>query len=144
MTCTLNVRRETMKHGKIATAGTAKPPFHADHVGSFLRPQALIDARINRQAGTIDAVALRAVEDDAIRDIAAYQESLGLKAITDGEFRRTFFHTDFLLQLDGIEEQGGMEVQFQNAIGKDVHFAPPKMVVSGKIKHAKPIQRADY
>jgi 5-methyltetrahydropteroyltriglutamate--homocysteine methyltransferase len=123
---------------------SSKPPFHADHVGSFLRPKALIDARADKAAGKIDAAALRAVEDAAIRDVVAFQEGVGLKAISDGEFRRTFFHTDFLLQLDGIEEQGGMEVQFHNAIGKDVHFAPPKMVVTGKIKHAKPIQRADY
>ncbi len=122
----------------------SKPPFRADHVGSFLRPKSLIDARDKFQRGEIDAAALRAVEDEAIRDVVAFQEGVGLKAITDGEYRRKFFHTDFLLQLDGIEEQGGMEVQFQNAIGKDVHFAPPKMVVTGKIKHAKPIQRADY
>jgi len=121
-----------------------KPPFHADHVGSFLRPAELIAARDAYAAGTIDAATLRAAEDVAIRDVVAFQEGVGLKAISDGEFRRKFFHTDFLLQLDGIEEQGGMEVQFQNAIGKDVHFAPPKMVVSGKIAHAKPIQRADY
>ncbi|MCW2336518.1 5-methyltetrahydropteroyltriglutamate--homocysteine methyltransferase [Sphingobium sp. B2D3A] len=123
---------------------TSKPPFRADHVGSFLRPQALIEARHDHAAGKIDAAALRAIEDKAIADVVAFQESVGVKAVTDGEFRRKFFHTDFLLQLDGIEEQGGMEVQFQNAIGKDVHFAPPKMVVTGKIAHAKPIQRADY
>jgi len=122
----------------------AKPPFHADHVGSFLRPKALIDARDAFARGETDRAALRAAEDAAIRDVVAFQEGLGLKAITDGEYRRKFFHTDFLLQLDGIEEQGGMEVQFQNAIGKDVHFAPPKMVVTGKIKHSRPIQRADY
>jgi 5-methyltetrahydropteroyltriglutamate--homocysteine methyltransferase len=123
---------------------TSKPPFHADHVGSFLRPKSVLDARDAFAAGKIDKAALRAVEDEAIKGVAKWQEDLGLKAITDGEYRRKFFHTDFLLQLDGIEEQGGMEVQFQNAIGKDVHFAPPKMVVTGKIKHAKPIQRADY
>lgn len=122
----------------------AKPPFHADHVGSFLRPKALIDARSAFARGEIDRAALRAVEDEAIRDVVAFQEGLGLKAITDGEYRRTFFHTDFLMQLDGIEEQGGMEMSFHNAAGKDVHFAPPKMVVSGKIGHAHPIQRADY
>jgi len=132
-------------HGSLGdTIMTTKPPFHADHVGSFLRPKALIDARARKAEGSIDAAALRAVEDEAIRDVVAYQESLGLQAISDGEFRRTFFHTDFLLQLDGIEEEGGMEVQFHNAIGKDVHFAPPKMVVTGKIRHARPIQRADY
>ncbi len=123
---------------------TSKPPFHADHVGSFLRPKSVLDARDAFATGKIDKAALRAVEDEAIKGVAKWQEDLGLKAITDGEYRRKFFHTDFLLQLDGIEEQGGMEVQFQNAIGKDVHFAPPKMVVTGKIKHAKPIQRADY
>lgn len=122
----------------------SKPPFRAEHVGSFLRPQTLIEARNDHAAGKIDAAALRAIEDKAIRDVVAFQESVGIKAITDGEFRRKFFHTDFLLQLDGIEEQGGMEVAFHNAAGKDVHFAPPKMVVSGKIAHAKPIQRADY
>jgi 5-methyltetrahydropteroyltriglutamate--homocysteine methyltransferase len=123
---------------------TSKPPFHADHVGSFLRPKALLDAREAFAAGSIDKAKLRAVEDDAIKTVVEFQEGLGLKSITDGEYRRKFFHTDFLLQLDGIEEHGGMEVQFQNAVGKDVHFAPPKMVVTGKIKHAKPIQRADY
>lgn len=122
----------------------AKPPFHADHVGSFLRPKTLIDARDAFARGEMDRAALRAAEDDAIRDVVAFQEGLGLKAITDGEYRRKFFHTDFLLQLDGIEEQGGMEVSFHNAAGKDVHFAPPKMVVTGKIGHAHPIQRADY
>jgi len=121
-----------------------KPPFKADHVGSFLRPKALLDARQAFADGTLDAAGLRAVEDSAIRDVVKFQEELGLKAITDGEFRRTFFHTDFLLQLDGIEEQGGMEVAFKHAQGKDVNFAPPKMVVTGKVKHAKPIQLADF
>jgi len=121
-----------------------KPPFRAEHVGSFLRPAKLIDARNDHATGEIDAAALRAIEDEAIRDVVAFQESVGVKAVTDGEFRRKFFHTDFLLQLDGIEEHGGMEVAFHNAAGKDVHFAPPKMVVTGKIGHAKPIQRADY
>ncbi len=123
---------------------SSTPPFRADHVGSFLRPKSVLDARDAFAAGTLDKAGLRAFEDAAIRDVVKWQESLGLKAITDGEYRRKFFHTDFLLQLDGIEEQGGMEVQFQNAVGKEVHFAPPKMVVTGKIKHAKPIQRADY
>ena len=83
------------------------PPFRADHVGSFLRPKALIDARAAFKAGSIDAAALRAVEDEAIRGVVKFQEELGLQGITDGEFRRTYFHTDFLLQLDGVEEAGG-------------------------------------
>jgi 5-methyltetrahydropteroyltriglutamate--homocysteine methyltransferase len=127
-----------------STPSRTVPPFRADHVGSFLRPAALLEARNRFHAGEIDAAALRAVEDEAILGVVQFQEKLGFKAITDGEYRRKFFHTDFLLQLDGIEEQGGMEVAFKHAAGKDVNFAPPKMVVTGKVKHAKPIQLADY
>ena len=123
---------------------TTKLPSRADHVGSFLRPQSVIEARDRIAWGDIDAAALRAVEDEAIAELVTWQESLGLKAITDGEFRRYFFHTDFLLQLAGVEEHGGIAKAFKNDTGKDVHFAPPKMVVSGKIAHVKPIQLADY
>jgi len=119
-------------------------PSRADHVGSFLRPSELVAAREAYAAGTIDAAALREAEDAAIRGIVAWQEGLGLKAIADGEFRRTFFHTDFLLQLDGVSQEGGMEVAFHNAAGKDVHFAPPRIVVEGKVRHGKPIQKADF
>ena len=126
------------------TGAAAKPPFRAEHVGSFLRPAELLAAREQRQRGEIDAAALRAVEDEAIRGVVKFQEDLGLESITDGEFRRTFFHTDFLLQLDGIEERGGMEVAFQHAAGKEINYAPPKMIVTGKVRHAKPIQLADY
>lgn len=120
------------------------PPFRADHVGSFLRPKALIDARERRRAGEIDDAALRAVEDEAIRDIVRFQEELGFKGITDGEFRRTYFHTDFLLQLDGVVEQGGTQVKFHQHGGKELDYAPPVMVVDGKVRHSRPIQRRDY
>lgn len=121
-----------------------KLPSRADHVGSFLRPRSVIEAREHRAAGNIDYTELRAIEDKAIADLVKWQESLGLKAITDGEFRRYFFHTDFLLQLDGVEERGGLKKAFKNDAGKDVQFAPPVMVVTGKIAHKKPIQLADY
>ena len=81
----------------------AKPPFRADHVGSFLRPKKLLDARDQFAKGAIDADALRAAEDDAIRDIVKYQEDLGLHGITDGEFRRNLWHADFLSQFQGIK-----------------------------------------
>jgi 5-methyltetrahydropteroyltriglutamate--homocysteine methyltransferase len=123
---------------------TFKLPSRADHVGSFLRPQAVIEARAARAAGTLDAAGLRQVEDAAIAELVAWEEGLGLKAITDGEFRRYFFHTDFLLQLAGVEERGGMAKAFKNDAGKDVQFAPPVMVVNGKVAHKAPIQRADY
>ena len=76
------------------------PPFRADHVGSFLRPKELLDAREQCQSGAISKTALRQVEDRAIRDVVKFQEDLGLVGITDGEFRRTFFHIDFLEQLE--------------------------------------------
>jgi len=123
---------------------TFKLPSRADHVGSFLRPAQLLEARDGRAEGTVDPDTLRQVEDAAIAELVQWQESLGLKAITDGEFRRYFFHTDFLLQLSGVKEKGGLEKAFHNAAGKDVHFAPPVMVVTDKVEHAKPIQRADF
>lgn len=123
---------------------TFKLPSRADHVGSFLRPQSVIEAREAFAAGTIDKAALREVEDQAIAELVRWQESLGLKAITDGEYRRKFFHTDFLLQLSGVEETGGIKKAFKNDKGVDVEFAPPKMIITGKVEHVKPIQRADY
>jgi 5-methyltetrahydropteroyltriglutamate--homocysteine methyltransferase len=119
------------------------PPFRADHVGSFLRPRALLDAREKRAKGEIDAAALRAVEDAAIRDVVKFQEDLGLRGITDGEFRRTYFHIDFLTQLDGVETKGGIAISFHSNAG-NVDFAPPVMHVTTKVRHSKPIQRRDF
>ncbi len=121
-----------------------KLPSRADHVGSFLRPRSVIEAREHRAAGNIDYSELRSIEDKAIAELVEWEQGLGLKAITDGEFRRYFFHTDFLLQLAGVEERGGLKKAFKNDAGKDVQFAPPVMVVTGKIEHVKPIQLADY
>ncbi|TIX48815.1 5-methyltetrahydropteroyltriglutamate--homocysteine S-methyltransferase [Alteraurantiacibacter aquimixticola] len=121
-----------------------KLPSRADHVGSFLRPREVIEARQHRAADNISYADLRAIEDAAIAELVSWQQDLGLKAITDGEFRRYFFHTDFLLQLAGVEERGGLKKAFKNDAGKDVSFAPPVMVVTGKIAHQKPIQLADY
>ena len=80
-----------------------KPPFRADHVGSLLRPPALREARAARAAGTMTADALRAIEDAAIRDAIAEQKAIGLQAVTDGEYRRAFWHFDFLAKLGGVE-----------------------------------------
>jgi 5-methyltetrahydropteroyltriglutamate--homocysteine methyltransferase len=119
------------------------PPFRADHVGSFLRPKELLDARERQRKGEISRAQLREVEDRAIRDVVRFQEDLGLQGITDGEYRRTYFHIDFLEQLDGIETSGGIQVKFHSAAG-DVDFAPPVLKVTGKVRHAKPIQLADF
>ncbi len=79
------------------------PPFRADHVGSILRSGALKDAREKFYTGKIDAAALKAVEDVEIKKIITKQEEVGLEAITDGEYRRSWWHMDFLGELDGVE-----------------------------------------
>jgi 5-methyltetrahydropteroyltriglutamate--homocysteine methyltransferase len=81
-----------------------KPPFRADHVGSLLRPAALHEARARRAKGEITADALKEVEDREIARVIKKQEEVGLEAITDGEFRRSWWHLDFLWGLDGAEK----------------------------------------
>ncbi len=119
------------------------PPFRADHVGSFLRPKELLDARDKAQKGAITKAQLREVADKAIRDIVKFQEDLGLQGITDGEFRRTYFHIDFLERLQGVETRAGIGASFHGKAG-DVAFAPPVMHVTGKVRHGEPIQVADF
>jgi 5-methyltetrahydropteroyltriglutamate--homocysteine methyltransferase len=80
------------------------PPFRADHVGSLLRPAALKQARAQFAKGEIDAAALKVVEDREIERVIGKQEEVGLPSITDGEFRRSWWHLDFLWGLDGIEK----------------------------------------
>jgi 5-methyltetrahydropteroyltriglutamate--homocysteine methyltransferase len=80
-----------------------KPPFRADHVGSLLRPAALKEARARRSKGEITAAELKAVEDREIGAVIKKQEEVGLQSITDGEFRRSWWHLDFLWGLDGVE-----------------------------------------
>ncbi len=102
------------------TARTA-PPFRADHVGSLLRPAAVKEARIKRAKGEIDASALRAIEDREIEAVIRRQEDVGLKAVTDGEFRRAFWQIDFLERLDGVESyEGERKVKFQGPQPKPI------------------------
>src|SRR5499427_9658729 len=79
------------------------PPFRADHVGSLLRPAALKEARARRAKGEISADELTAIEDREVARIIGKQEQVGLQSITDGEFRRSWWHLDFLWGLDGVE-----------------------------------------
>ena len=109
------------------------PPFRADHVGSLLRPANLLEARKSFADGDIDADALRAVEDGAIRDAVALQEDLGFQSATDGEFRRTSWHMDFIYQLGGIsktDEQ--LQVAFKNAEGT-TSFTSAALRVDGPV-----------
>jgi 5-methyltetrahydropteroyltriglutamate--homocysteine methyltransferase len=116
-------------------------PAHYDHVGSFLRPKFLLEAREQKAKGSITAEQLRLVEDKAIAEIVKFQEDVGLKSITDGEFRRTYFHLDFLEQLGGVKV-GEVTIGI-GADGKE-HLMPPAIHVVDKVTHAKQIQLADY
>ncbi len=110
------------------------PPFRADHVGSLLRPPALLDARARFAADEIDAQRLRAVEDAAIADIVAMQAQVGLQSATDGEFRRTTWHMDFIYQLGGISKApGNLAVQFRNAEGV-IEWTPAALHIGSKLK----------
>jgi 5-methyltetrahydropteroyltriglutamate--homocysteine methyltransferase len=117
------------------------PPFRADHVGSFLRPKFLLEAREQTAAGQLSRQALREVEDRAIAEIVKFQQDVGLRSITDGEFRRTYFHIDFLEQLGGVKAD--IPVTVRKPDGTE-ELAPPVMRVVDKVRHVKDIQRADF
>jgi methionine synthase II (cobalamin-independent) len=116
------------------------PPFRADHVGSLLRPERLLKAREDHAAGRIDADELRAVEDEEIRDVVRMQEDVGLQSATDGEFRRTSWHMDFIYQLGGVRQVEGetLHVQFRNEEG-EYDYAPPAMKVAERVTLPKTI-----
>jgi len=110
------------------------PPFRADHVGSLLRPPELLQAREDHAAGRVDDDELRAVEDAAIRDVVKLQRDVGLRTVTDGEFRRASWHMDFIYSLDGVSKviDETLHVQFRNEQGT-IEFAPPSLHVDGRI-----------
>jgi len=125
-------------------AFNGKPPFRADHVGSLLRTDAVKDAREQRRKGEIGAEELREVENREIEKAIKLQEDLGLDAITDGEYRRAFFHVDFLENLKGVAVKGGMPVKFHTSKGEDREFAPPRLEVVGRLERVRPIAVDDY
>ena len=115
------------------TGRRTTPPFRADHVGSLLRPPSLLEARAAFEAGRIDADALRAVEDEAIRNAVAMQREVGLQSATDGEFRRATWHMDFIYQLGGVEHAAGdLKVQFRNEAGT-VEWTPAALHIGEKV-----------
>jgi 5-methyltetrahydropteroyltriglutamate--homocysteine methyltransferase len=114
------------------------PPFRADHVGSLLRPPQLASARALFREGRIDADALRATEDDAVRHVIALQREAGLRTVTDGELRRSSWHMDFIYQLGGIAKGEPMSVRFRG-MDREVEYRPPSAVVAGKITLDRPI-----
>jgi 5-methyltetrahydropteroyltriglutamate--homocysteine methyltransferase len=116
-----------------------KPPYRADQVGSLLRPAELANARKQWKQGALSAEQLKEIEDRAIREVVRKQEEIGLQAVTDGEFRRDWWHLDFLEQLDGVKtivnpgpKFGGTEEQ------------PPIATVAGKVGCSKPIMAEHF
>jgi 5-methyltetrahydropteroyltriglutamate--homocysteine methyltransferase len=115
------------------------PPFRADQVGSLLRPPSLIAAREQRKREQISAVELKKHEDDAIRDVVARQESIGLIGVTDGEFRREWWHLDFLRLLEGVTLAEGPGPKFGGA-----ETQPLIATVTGKVRCREPIMTEDF
>jgi 5-methyltetrahydropteroyltriglutamate--homocysteine methyltransferase len=120
-----------------------KLPFRADHVGSLLRTPEVKENRLKWKNGEISAEELREIENIGIAETIKKLESTGMKSITDGEFRRDYFHLDFLKELDGVSVTGGIDANPNAKVAED-GFTPPKLSVTGKLAHAKDIQVADF
>ncbi|MGZ4762410.1 MAG: 5-methyltetrahydropteroyltriglutamate--homocysteine S-methyltransferase, partial [Ilumatobacteraceae bacterium] len=118
------------------------PPFRADQVGSLLRPKVVLEAREQFANGTITAAEKRAVEDAAIARAVSQVEAVGMRSVTDGEFRRTWFHLDFLEQLAGVEVSGAIAASSNAA--ETVHVTPPRLAVTGPLRHVRDIQVDDF
>ena len=119
-----------------------EPPFRAEHVGSFLRPPAIHDARDRWRRGDLSDTELREISDREIMAMIDRLAATGIRSITDGEFRRDWFHLDFLQQLGGIAVEGMIASTSDSE--ETVHQAPPRITVTGKLAHDRPIQVADY
>ena len=115
--------------------------YRADHVGSFLRPKPILEAREKLDTKGISLDDLRKLEDEHIAEVVQKQIDNGIQSVTDGEFRRAFFHIDFLQHIHGVERQGSLSSTNVATHG----FTPPKVVVVGKLAHPEGgIQVADY
>src|SRR5512138_3270590 len=113
------------------------PPFRADHVGSLLRPQELHEARARNRRGELSDAELKKIQDKDIRDAVKLQEDLGLPSITDGEFRRDWWHIDFIAGFDGVELRREGD-SYHGVQFKAVEATPPMMVVTRKLRRTKP------
>jgi 5-methyltetrahydropteroyltriglutamate--homocysteine methyltransferase len=120
----------------VPTAQTTRPPFRAEHIGSLLRPQRLIDARDAFEAGRMPRPALAEIEDVAIRDVVAYQERLGLQGITDGEYRRTSYLVDVINTLEGAaaKPREGVGWDYRSATGATTTVPATAIEVTGPVR----------
>ncbi|MEJ2761041.1 MAG: 5-methyltetrahydropteroyltriglutamate--homocysteine S-methyltransferase [Gammaproteobacteria bacterium] len=116
-----------------------RPPFRADHVGSLLRPPWLLEAREEHRQGRLEGPELAELEDRAIREVVAMQQDIGLKAVTDGEFRRNLWHVDFLKQFANVSvTRSPVKVNFHTEEG-DIERRPSALRVEGKLGRPHPI-----
>ena len=121
------------------------PPFRADHVGSLLRPRRLLDARKRREDGVIGADELRRIEDECILEAVKLQEDAGLRGITDGEFRRTNWSSDFLTAIEGVGfGESKVRASFHRADGTDLERNVTSLAVTGKMARTQGIQTRDF
>ena len=116
-----------------------KPPFRADHVGSLLRPAKLKEAREKFEKNALSRADLDRVEEEAVREVVKLQEDVGLKLVTDGEYRRKEWHMDFLMQFSNVKRVASqIKVQFHTHEG-DIEVKPPGLNITGKLSRPKPI-----
>jgi 5-methyltetrahydropteroyltriglutamate--homocysteine methyltransferase len=127
-----------------------EPPFRADQVGSLLRVPELRTAHERALQGRFGAAALRELQDRCIREVIRFQESVGLHSITDGEYRRSSFHADFIEKLDGAKAAGRLAVE-DTVSGVDEkrtvtgrRFAPRAFTIVGKLRHSHPIEVENF
>jgi 5-methyltetrahydropteroyltriglutamate--homocysteine methyltransferase len=124
-------------------------PFRADHVGSLLRPPELLSAREQHQGGTLSSASLREIEDRCISDIAKLQEEIGLQGITDGEYRRTIWHADFLRQIEGVSvkegvaDGAGVARKFQSG-GQEIERSPTRFYTTDHLERSRGIETNNF
>ena len=124
-------------------------PFRADHVGSLLRPPELLSAREQHQGGTLSSASLREIEDRCIRDVAKLQEEIGLQGITDGEYRRTIWHADFLRQIEGVSvkegvaDGAGVARKFQSG-GQEIERSPTRFYTTCHLERSRGIETDNF
>ena len=122
------------------------PPFRADHVGSLLRPTKLLQAREGKEKGELTDAQLRRVEDDSILDVVKMQEEVGLQAITDGEYRRTLWHADFLRKIQGVVVKEGLLPDagrdFQG--GNGLQRSPTRFETTAPLKRVQGIETENF
>jgi 5-methyltetrahydropteroyltriglutamate--homocysteine methyltransferase len=135
--------------GEKAMVDIKETPFRADHVGSLLRPQELLQARERRQTGELSAAELRQIEDRCIRDVVKMQEDIGLQSITDGEYRRTIWHADFLRQIngvivkEGVANESGVVRKFQSG-DEEIERKPTRFEVAAGLKRSHGIETDNF